>query len=331
MQWISLSDSRLEIRGLPWFVENAPEVWRLPKSARTEVPRAVWNRAMVPDGGRVRFSCNSTRLAIRTQAVQPGGKRSFFDAFVNDQLVGSVRATGTQRLDLVFFENQDRTRKDITIYLPNNQPVQVFAVGLDPDAELQKPPAFAHKRPLVCYGSSVLQGTGADHPASTYPSILARRLNLDFVNLGFGGAGKAEPEVVALVKQLPACCYLFDLGKSYGLPAPERYSTMLDTVRSAHPKVPILCVTPIYSLKEREEPAYHQRSEDLRLLMRQAANSRREAGDKLMFMAEGLELFGEADKDAFKDPTHPNDEGNERIAERLAPLVKQAVFGAAQQ
>lgn len=330
MRWISLSDSRLEIRGLPWFVENAPEMWRLPRTAQSQVPRAVWNRAMVPDGGRIRLSCSSTRLAIRVQPAHEGGKRSFFDAFVNGQLAGSVRATGTQRLDLVFFENKDRSRKDITIYLPNNQQVQVFAVGLDSDADLQTPPAFAHKRPLVCYGSSVLQGTGAAHPASTYPAILARRLNLDFVNLGFGGAGKAEPEVVALVNQLPACCYLFDLGKSYGEPTPERYARMLDTVRSAHPNVPIFCVTPIYSMKERDEPAYRQRSEDLRLLMRQAANSRREAGDKLMFVAEGLELFGEADKDAFNDPTHPNDQGNQRMAERLAPAVKKAVFGADQ-
>jgi lysophospholipase L1-like esterase len=102
---------------------------------------------------------------------------------------------------------------------------------------------------------------------------------------------------------------------------------MLDTIRAAHPGVPVFCVTPIYSLKEGNEPAYRQRSEDLRGLMRQAANDRRQAGDKLMFVVEGLELFGEADQDAFHDPTHPNDEGNQRMAERLAPMVKKAVFG----
>ena len=157
---------------------------------------------------------------------------------------------GTQKVDLVLFENKDRSLKDITIYLPHGHEVRVFAVGVDADAELKTPPAFALKRPVVCYGSSVLQGTGAKHPAKTYPAAMARRLNLDFVNLGFGGAGKAEAEVVGLVNQLDACCYIFDLGKSYGAPTIERYARMLDTIRASHPKVPIFCVTPIYSTKE---------------------------------------------------------------------------------
>jgi lysophospholipase L1-like esterase len=238
-----------------------------------------------------------------------------------------VSAEGTQRVDLVVFEHKDRAWKDVTIYLPHNFEVRVFAVGLDSEAELRAPPAFALSRPIVCYGSSVLQGTGAAHPSHTYPAAAARRLNLDFVNLGFGGAGKAEVEVVALVNQLDACCYLFDLGKSYGAPKPERYTRMLDTIRASHPEVPIFCVTPIYSTKEANEPDYKKRSEDLRSLMRQAATERRQAGDKLMFVVEGLDLFGEPDKALFNDPLHPNDAGNERMAERLAPVLAKVLLG----
>jgi hypothetical protein len=327
MKWISLQDPRLQICGLPWFNTNAPNLWRLPGNAKDMVPKAVWSRALAPDGGRIRLSCNSTRLGISVQAEHDQKKRAFLDAYSNGQSAGSVCASGTQRLDLVFFENKERTQRDITIYLPNNQQVQVFAIGVDADAEFQAPPAFARKRPIVCYGSSVLQGSGAAHPSTTYPAALARKLNLDFVNLGFGGAGKAEPEVVSLVNQLDACAYLFDLGKSYGAPTPERYSRMLDTIRASHPDAPIFCVTPIYSIKEGKEPAYLKRSEDLRLMMRQAANDRRQAGDKRMFAVEGLELFGAADRDAFSDELHPNDEGNQRMAERLAPAVKSAIFG----
>ncbi len=62
-----------------------------------------------------------------------------------------------------------------------------------------------------------------------------------------------------------------------------------------------------------------------RYVMRQAAVARRQAGDKLMFVVEGLELFGEPDKDLFADPLHPNDEGNERMAQRLAPRLEKAL------
>ncbi len=171
-----------------------------------------------------------------------------------------------------------------------------------------------------------MQGSGAAHPSRTYPAGVARRLNLDFVNLGFGGAGKAEPEVVSLVNELDASCFVFDLGKSYGLQSGTAYERMLDAVRAAHPKVPIFCVTPIYSTKEVNEPAYRKRSEDLRLMMRAAGEARKKAGDDLMFVIDGLELFGEKDKALFHDPAHPNDEGNERMAERLAPLVGKVLF-----
>src|ERR1035437_2264998 len=327
LKWIDLPDARLEMRGLPWLKENAPDLWRLPKSAQAKVPKGVWNRAVGPDGGRIRLSCNSTVLGIRVQALHEHGKNCFFDAFVNGEYAGSVSVDGTQRVDLVMFEHKERAWKDVTIYLPHKHEVQVFAVGLDPDAELRAPPAFALTRPIVCYGSSVLQGSGALHPAHTYPAAAARRLNLDFVNLGCGGAGKAEVEVVALVNQLDASCYVFDLGKSYGAPTPERYTRMLDTIRASHPEVPIFCVTPIYSTKEANEPDYEKRSEDLRSLMRQAATERRQAGDKLMFVVEGLDLFGEPDKALFHDPLHPNDTGNERMAERLAPVLEKAVLG----
>jgi lysophospholipase L1-like esterase len=325
-KWIDLPDARLEMRGLPWLKENAPDLWRLPKRAQANVPKGVWNRAIAPDGGRIRLSCNTTALGIRVQALHEPGKNCFFDAFVDGEYAGSMSPEGTQRVDLVMFEHKDLAWKDVTIYLPHRHEVQVFALGLDPEAKLRAPVAFALKRPIVCYGSSVLQGTGALHPAHTYPAAAARRLNLDFVNLGFGGAGKGEVEVVALVNQLDACCYLFDLGKSYGAPTPERYTRMLDTIRASHTEVPIFCVTPIYSTKEPNEPDYKKRSEDLRSIMRQAATERRQAGDMLMFVVEGLELFGESDKALFHDPQHPSDAGNDLIASRLAPVLKKVVL-----
>jgi hypothetical protein len=101
---------------------------------------------------------------------------------------------------------------------------------------------------------------------------------------------------------------------------------MLDTIRAAHPKDPIFCITAIYSIKESTEVAYRERSVNLRVMMREAALARQRAGDKLMFVVEGLELFGEPDKALFHDPTHPNDEGNERMAQRLAPIVERALF-----
>ena len=54
---------------------------------------------------------------------------------------------------------------------------------------------------------------------------------------------------------------------------------------------------------------------------------RRNAGDQFIFVVEGLDLFGAADKALFRDPQHPNDEGNELMGQRLVSLVEKVVFG----
>lgn len=327
LMWIAFPDSRLEMRGLPWFAENTPELWRLPKSAKNRVPSRVWGRAVAPDGGRIRFSSTTTRLALRVEIVGPPKKRANFDAYIGDAFAGSAGSVGPRSADLVLFAGQKPRGETITIYLPNTSEVRVLAVGIDSDAIIGRPAPFSLEAPLVCYGSSVLQGTGSAHPSRTYPAVLARRLNLDFVNLGFGGSGKAEPEVVALVNLPKACGFLFDLGKSYGAQTKEPFARMFADIRSAHPSVPIFCVTPIYSTKEVTVEGYREKSENLRDLMRGVAVERRDAGDRNIHIVEGLELFGPADEALFNDPLHPNDAGNERMGDRLLPLVKSAVMG----
>jgi lysophospholipase L1-like esterase len=325
VRWLPFPGPHLELRGLPWYQENAPELWRLPRSAQARIPLGAWRRAVASDGARIRLSSTTSRLAIRVQTTPNQAKPCFIDAYVDGQPAGAAKVLGAQPAEFLLFEAKGSARKAITIYLPNNHEIRVLAVGVDPDADLSPPPAFARPDPVVCYGSSVMQGTGSAHPAHTYPAAMARRLNLDFVNLGFGGAGKAEPAVVELVSQIKASCFIFDLGKSYGNQDKEPYARMLATIRAAHPRVPLICVTPIYSTNEPKDPAYLEKSIRLRNLMREAAQERRQAGDPLTFVVEGLDLFGPADQKHFRDPQHPNDDGNELMAQRLAPIVERVL------
>lgn len=320
LQWITFPDARLHIFGLPWFKENSPDLYRLPKSAKAAVPPGVWSRAVAPDAGRICFSSDTKNLIVHVDSKQ---KRSgYFDAFVDGKLAGSAKPTADGTVAL--FHNLKGLHKDITIYLPHNSAVKVQSIGIDPGATVKPPRKSPKQPPFVVYGSSILQGTGAAHPSQTYPAVIARKLNLDFVNLGFGGAGKAEPAVVDLVNQIEACCYLFDLGKSYGDQGIEPFAKMLKTVRAAHPNTPIIVITPIYSTKE-TDPAYQTKSETLRTWMRDAANQMRDSGDKNIYVFEGLDLFSEKDKSLFHDPLHPNDQGCELMANRLLPAVRRAI------
>ena len=128
------------------------------------------------------------------------------------------------------------------------------------------------------------------------------------------------------MNSIPACCFVFDLGKSYGTQDAAAFKAMLRTVRRSHPNIPIIAVTPITSVKEVKEPSYSERSIHTRTVMRDSVNELVQAGEKQLFLVEGEELIGFNEHAALsKDGVHPSDEGYGKIAKKLSPLFKQAL------
>ncbi len=323
-------DRRFRVLGLHWFAENKPKLWRLPQTRLAALPTGVQNRSKCPSGGRILLRCDTTRLALKAVAANGGTARGF-DVYVNGRPVHpspAERPAGAS--ERILFQGLDDREKEIVIYLPHGQDVTVTAIGVDRGARFGPPEhRFARPLPLVFYGSSVCQGSGAARSGMTYGAIVCRELNLDFVNLGFGGAGKAEKEVVALVNSIPACAYVFDLGKSYGTQDGTAYAAMLRAVRRSHPGVPIVCITPITSRREVNDEDYSRRSVHTRTVMRDAANDLLRAGEKDLYVVEGEDLLGFREHDGLsKDGVHPSDGGYAVIARKLAPVLRKALAGA---
>ncbi|MBD05468.1 MAG: hypothetical protein CME24_14090 [Gemmatimonadetes bacterium] len=169
--------------------------------------------------------------------------------------------------------------------LPMRHEVQITAYSVDDDAEIAPHKPHAISGVLVVYGSSVAQGIGAGRPGMGYSSILGRSLDMEVVNLGFGGAGKAEGQVVERVGQVEACCYLLDLGKSYGLQSADAYLAMLKHLRSVHTGAPLICMTPIFSSKEVGDD-YRHLSQHTRAVVRESVEALA-ATDGSVLLVEG--------------------------------------------
>jgi hypothetical protein len=131
--------------------------------------------------------------------------------------------------------------------------------------------------------------------------------------------------VVDLIRRVEACCYVFDLGKSYRTQPAGVYAEMLRRVRAAHADVPLVSITPIFSTREFYNTRYIELSRHVRDMVTSATRERIDAGDRNLRLVSGLELLGPADADAFQEGVHPTDLGFVRIADRLEPLLRRVL------
>ena len=324
-QWLTFPCEPLECWGLPWVTENLPHLWRLPRRLAPSLPSGVQRQLRFPAGARLRMRCATSELRLRVRCA-PEHPRAGLDVYVDDLFLRTAPLPEDAEGEVVCFTDAVREPREIVVYLPLRHELQIVAIGIDGNAESGKPRPFSRRRPIVLYGSSIAQGVGAARTGMSYAAILGRSMDTDHVNLGFGGAGKAEPEVVELVARLAACCYLLDLGKSYGLQTAEAYAAMLAALRQAHPATPVVCVTAIFSSRESFSGEYADLSRHTRSVVRESVAERLAGGDNLLFMAEGETLLSAQDSDGLSgDGVHPNDLGHSLIAERLRPLVERAL------
>lgn len=334
LRWITPAD--LEVDGLPWYAENKGELYRLPVRSKDKFPTAVWNLSKSPSGARLRFRTDSTAIAVRLEYPSAPDMRNMHafgqtgvDLYVEGAYWGTAIADHDAKPEKVYehvyfdLHSQPRRQREITIYLSLYKPVRVLGVGIDPEAKLDRAKPFAVDKPVVFYGTSITQGGCASHPGTSYQAILGRMLNVDFVNLGFSGAGKGEPDVARAVAEIDASIFVLDFAQNNPTVQSLRevYAPFLETLRAKHPNTPILTITPIFAAREAQ--GIDTRLEAMRAHIRHVASSRIAAGDAYIQVVEGTDLLGSTRADGLVDGTHPNDLGFQWMAEGLAPRLRK--------
>ena len=335
LQWTPVTSAKIDVAGLPWFQENHGEFWRLPVRSKDSFPKAVWDLALDPTGGRIRFRTDSSTVALRLEWPYPPGMRNmhFFgqsgvDLYVRDSYWGTAvpdkDAAPGKVYDHVYFKGQSRAMRDITIYLALYSPVRVLEIGLDKDAALEFATPFTVAKPVVFYGTSITQGGCASRPGMSYQAIVGRRLNLNFVNLGFSGNGKGETAVARAVAEIDAAAFVLDFAQNNPDvdSLAQVYDPFIGILRERHPDTPIVSITPIYAASE---VTGNQRNEQMRALIRKVVSRRIAAGDTHLQLVEGTDLLGPSRVDGLVDGTHPNDLGFQWMAEGLVQRLRKVL------
>jgi lysophospholipase L1-like esterase len=336
LTWHSPKKPPFRLAGLAWFAAEGA-YRRMPLRPKRPLPEAVDTLANHTAGAQIGFQSDSGRVSVRVKLTSPADADHMpatgqcgFDCYIGPP--GDSHFFRTTRFDprqaayeCSLFDQAAPALRNFTLYFPLYQGVEEASIGLDAGARALPPPPFALDRPVVVYGTSITQGGCAARPGMAWTNIVSRRLNVEFVNLGFSGSGRGEPEVAATIAEIPnPACFIVDYeGNAGGTEALKKsFPAFIGILREAHPKVPILAVSAIRFAWERVLPGEIAARIERRDFARGAIGELRAAGDRLLFFQDGAELLGEDFEECTVDGVHPTDLGFLRIAEALTPVVR---------
>lgn len=303
---------------------------RMPEKTAKAVSDGVYNLHTHTAGGRVRFRTDSPYIAIHTEMPQIfimshcalTGSASF-DLYVRDE-AGKERFVDPFKRSPSNFVGYESVlypagegMREYTINFPNYSSVNSLHIGLDENAVLEAPAPYTRSVPVVFYGSSITQGGCASRAGSTYQSILSRRFDFDYINLGFSGSAKGEQTMAEYIAGLPMSVFVYD----YDHNAPtvqhlaDTHEKLFQTVRKAHPDIPVIMMS---------RPRYFPDADALARLavIRNTYENAKKAGDRNVYLIDGQTLMAMAGYDGMVDNSHPNDLGFGSMAKAVGDVLE---------
>jgi lysophospholipase L1-like esterase len=195
-------------------------------------------------------------------------------------------------------------------------------LGLPAGASLEPAPdRYAASKPIVFYGTSIVHGGAASRPGMGHPAIIGRMLDRPFINLGFGGNGRSEPEMARLLAELdPAVFVLDSLPNLTAAEVNERVGPFVEILREKHPATPVVLVENVNYASSGFLESTRSRVETSNGALRRIFDTRIKAGDRNLHYVPSWQLLGGDGEDTV-DGTHPSDLGFQRMARGIGAVV----------
>lgn len=312
---------------------NEEQFKRIPDDVANATSERVIKLNTNPSGGRIRFKTDSRCLVIRasfpnisTRSIITMLNQAGFDVYKTFN--GKQEFIGCLYPPIDLIDSYDRSidlgpgEKEITIYMPIYNDVSEVYVGLEKDADVKPASPYKYEKPILFYGSSITQGASVSRPGMIYEAIISRMFDVDFINLGFASAGKAEDAIVDYMADLDYSIFVSDY--DYNAPTLEyleaTHEKMYQKIRAKHPNAAYIMLTkPIlhHNLKTEEN---QRRREIIYKTYKNAMQN----GDKNVYIIDGFEIFSSFESgDCSGDNVHPNDMGATVLAGNIIKIIKE--------
>lgn len=310
---------------------------RLPDSLQHISRKPLWDLGRHSAGLALRFRSNSTCIAARWEVrdnrsmnhMTPTGIKGLDLYCLQDGewiFAGSGRPQGKVNKATIV-KNMLPQEREYLLYLSLYDGVTSLAIGVDSLSEILQPAVDLPRRekPIVFYGTSILQGGCASRPGMAHTNILERRLNRECINLGFSGNALLDLEIAHLMASVDASMFVLDFVPNATVEQMrERADEFYSIIRRKHPDTPILFIEdPIFThspFDTRIAKEVKDKNETLNAIFQ----SLKQRGEKNIYFLSSRDIIGH-DGEATVDGIHFTDLGFMRYAEVLYPILKRHI------
>ena len=331
LQFYDIKQEPFRIYGLLYENER---FCRIPSDVARNVSEGVYLLHSNTAGGRVRFVTDSPYVAISAKMDGVGKMSHFpltgsagFDMYADEGEGQRYQGTFTPPFDIEegyesVIDFPCAKERTITINFPLYSNIRELYIGLDKHSVLRQAADYKYENPIVYYGSSITQGGCASRPGNSYQSVISRRLDANYINLGFSGNARAEERIVQYISDMKMSVFVCD----YDHNAPDAthlkktHMPLYRSIREKQPDLPIIFIS-APDVRINSE-IYRERREIVRDTFRTAVAE----GDDNVYFIDGEELFDGKDWDSCTvDRVHPNDLGFYRMANRIKKEIMNAL------
>lgn len=328
---------------LPVFGKVQPDTYgpfsRLPESLKGVSRDPVWRLGIASAGVFVRFSSNGGLFRFRWTSsfgkqmdnMAPCGSRGLA-LYVYDK--GDWVYAGTARPSLDSRESEynvscsslSGTFREYMLYLSLYDGVDKLEIGV-PEGRVVTTPVTASPKadkPVIIYGSSILQGASASHPGMASTNQISRRLNRVVVNLGFSGNGKLDYEIAELMASHPdpGVIVLDNVPNCSADMIRERQIPFYEIIRKAHPSVPIVFIDGPYYPGTRFDAGKARNCKGKTEAFKEVFDKIKASGDKNVYFVSSEKIL-ESDNVGTIEGTHFTDIGFTKYADVLTPVLQK--------
>ncbi len=312
---------------------------RLPSKLENVSRKDVWKLGRNSAGLYIRFRSNTTSVRIKWAATFDNEQNHMTDlgtrgldlyALVNGEwrAVAPIRPTRKGVNEWTVIRNMLPEYREYMLYLSLYDGVKSLEIGVDEGAYIGQPEVNSPstEKPIVMYGSSILQGGCASRPGMAYTNIIGRRFNREVFNLGFSGNARLDMEIAHLMASVkePGAFVLDFVPNSSDKLINEVAEKFFRVLRDAHPDVPVIFVEDPIFPRTAFDTKLHEEVVGRNIAMTQLFKRLKKAGEKKIYYVSAKKMLGD-DGDATVDGSHFTDVGALRYVDNIMPALKKAL------